>query len=136
MSTGENKALVRRMYELLNRKELNKYFVLLAPGYIEHFAGRDMSLKQAKELDTTFSAAFPDDTSTIEDMVAEGDKVAVRVTHRMTHKGEYMGLPATGKKIEGTVFAIFRIIGGKFTECWATTDNLNFMQQLGAIPPR
>jgi predicted ester cyclase len=134
MSIKENKALVRRMYELWNRKELDKYLEVFAPGYVEHYPDRDTSLEQVIESGTMFCVAFPDVTSTIEDMVAEGDRVAFRVTHRGTHKGDFMGIAPTGNKIEMTNTAIFRIAGGKCAECWATMDELRLMQQLGAIP--
>ena len=81
-----------------------------------------------------YFAAFPDASATIEDMVAEGDKVAVRVTWRATHKGEFMGITPTGKQIEMTNTLIFRIADGKLVENWATIDELRLMRQLGVIP--
>ena len=66
--------------------------------------------------------------------VAEGDKVAIRVTWRGTHKGEFMGIAPTGNKIEMTNTLIFRIAVGKLAENWATIDELRLMQQLGVIP--
>ncbi len=134
MSIKENKAIIRHAYELFNRRELDKYLEIFTPGYVEHYPDGDMSLKQVLESVTMFCGAFPDVTSTIEDMVAEGDKVAFRVTHRGTHKGDFMGIAPTGNKIEMTNTAIFRIAGGKLAECWPTMDNLRVMQQLGAIP--
>jgi steroid delta-isomerase-like uncharacterized protein len=122
------------MYELINRRELAAYFKLLAPGYVEHLTTGDMSLEQIKQLDAIMFAAFPDVTSTIEDMVAEEDKVAFRVTHRGTHKGEFMGIPPTGNKIEMTNTFIIKIATGKVAEGWATIDELRLMQQLGVIP--
>ena len=80
-------------------------------------------------------SAFPDMQATIEDMIAEGDKVAVRYTGTGTHKGELMGIPATGKQIAVTGIEIIRIAGGKMVERWEAFDNLSFMQQLGVIPP-
>jgi len=136
MSVKENKALVRQMYELLNRRELAAHFKLLAPEFVEHDNDRDMSLEQVKEYNTMFSAAFPDATSTIEDMVAEGDRVAYRVTWRGTQKGDFMGIPATGKKLEITNTTIVKLAGGKWSECWATVDDLRFLQQMGVIPKK
>ncbi len=80
------------------------------------------------------TAAFPDSVATIEDILAEGDKVAFRVTYRMTHQAKFMGIEPTGKKVTMTNAAIYRIAAGKVVEGWATIDNLHFMQQLGAIP--
>jgi steroid delta-isomerase-like uncharacterized protein len=134
MSVKENKALVRHVVELWNRKDMDTFFKLLAPEYIEHDNDRDMSLEQVKEYNTMFSTAFPDATSTIEDMVAEGDRVAYRVTWRGTQKGDFMGIPATGKKLEITNTTIVKLAGGKWSECWATVDDLRFLQQMGVIP--
>ena len=134
MSIKENKTLIRRVYELWNRKELDKYLEVFAPGYVEHYPDGDMPLKQVIESGTMFCVAFPDVTSTIEDMVAEGDKVAVLMTSRGTHKGEFLGIPPTGNKIEMRNTCIIRIANGKLAEWWGTLDGLSVMQQLGVIP--
>jgi predicted ester cyclase len=134
MSTKENKELLGRAYTLMNQKRLDSFFKLLAPDYIEHWTENDLSLEQAKEADTLFFKAFPDATATIEELVAEGDKVAIRVTWRGTHKGDFRGLAPTGKKAEMTNTGIYRIAKGKLAECWATVDSLRLMQQLGVIP--
>jgi len=133
MSIEENKALVRRVYELLNRGELDAYYELLAPEYVEHLTTGDMSLEQLEQFEAMFFAAFPDTNITIDDMVAEGDRVAVLVTWRGTHKGEFHGIAPTGKKVEMTNANIFRIDAGRCAEGWNVTD-MRFMQQLGVIP--
>lgn len=134
MSVEENKVLIRRMYDLLNQRQLDAYLDLIAPDAVAHFTDGDMSRDQEKRLDERWYAAFPDSVSTIEDLVAEGDKVAFRVTHRGTHKAEFMGIAPTGKEFEMTNTGIVRVAGGKVAELWATIDNLHFMQQLGVIP--
>jgi steroid delta-isomerase-like uncharacterized protein len=134
MSIKENKALIRRIYELANQKKVDAFFEFLAPEYVEHWTDRNLSREEAIEADTMFFKALSDLTATIEDLVAEGDKVAIRVTWRGTHKGELMGMSPTGKKAEMTNAGIYRIANGKIAECWATIDSLRFMQQLGAIP--
>ena len=134
MSVEENKALIRRMYELFNKRELDKYDEVFGPGYVEHYPGMDLSLEQVLKGGPAWLAAFPDVVSEIEDMIAEGDKVAYRVTHRGTHRGPYMGIAATGNKIQMTNTCIIRIASGRCAECWATMDNLNLMRQIGAIP--
>jgi steroid delta-isomerase-like uncharacterized protein len=134
MSIEENKELIRRIYDLWNRKDLEAVFKLHAPGYLEHSPERTMSLEEAKKFDAQFFQAFPDVISTIEDLIAEADKVAGRVTWRGTQTGEFMGIPPTGNKAEMTNTAIFRIAGGKLAEVWATIDELRFMRQLGVIP--
>ncbi|GAH49735.1 unnamed protein product, partial [marine sediment metagenome] len=77
-------------------------------------------------------ACFADIHCTVEDMVAEDDKVAVRWTWRGTHTGEYMGIAPTGKQVTMTGISILRIVGGKIVEEWDESDNLGFMQQLSA----
>jgi len=134
MNIEENKALVRHAFELMNRKELDTFFQLLDTGYVAHYAIGDFSLEQAKQFETMYFAAFPDAIATIEDILAEGDKVAIRVTWRGTHKGEFMNIAPTGNKIEMTNTIIFRIAVDKLAENWATIDELRLMQQLGVIP--
>jgi len=134
MPIKENKALVRLYYELWNRRDVTPILELFAPEYVLHLTDIDIFLKQEKQVDTDYLTAFPDVITTVDDIVAEGDKVAVRVTWRGTHLGDFIGIPPTGKTFEMTNTAIFRIADGKWAETWATVDNLGLMQQLGVIP--
>ena len=134
MSVEENKEVVRRFFELENQGNLDALFELLAPGYVSHYTTGDSSREQNKKSWPTLWTAFPDICFTMEHMVAEGDKVAFRETVTGTHKGEFMGIPPTGKKVETINTCIIRIADGKFAEGWATLDTLRLMQQLGAIP--
>jgi C-1 hydroxylase len=131
MPIEENKTLIRRVVELWNRRDLDAYFEVLAPEYIEHLPSGDVSLEHLKKYAGTFFTAFPDIKITIKDIVAEGDKVAVLVNWKATHKGEYMGIPATGKKINISVAMIIKIKAGKWVEFWNVTD-IRLAQQLGA----
>jgi steroid delta-isomerase-like uncharacterized protein len=133
MSKKENKVLVRRVVDLWNKQELEEFFQVLAPEYIEHLPTGDVSLEQLKNYAHTFFTAFPDIQITINDMVAEGDKVAVMVNWRATHRGEYMGIPPTGKKIDITVAFFTRIVAGRWVEFWNVTD-VGLIQQLGIMP--
>ncbi len=133
MSIEENKVLVRRIYELLNRKEFDASYKYFAPEFVFHSPDGDWSLVQVRQFDTIFYAAFPDMSVTIEDMVAEGDKVSVRVTYRGTHQREFMGIAPTGNKLNITNANTLRITDGKFVEGWNVTD-LRLMEQLGVIP--
>jgi steroid delta-isomerase-like uncharacterized protein len=133
MSTRENKVIVRRVVDLWNRREMKAFFKLCAPEYIEHLPSGDVSLEQLKKYAHTFFSAFPDIHSTLEQMGAEGDRVAILVNWKATHQGEYMGIPATGKKIDIPVACIIKIIGGRWVEFWNVTD-IRLAQQLGAIP--
>ena len=97
--------------------------------------GEDMrGTKDIKQFFSSFFSAFPDTHGTLEDIVVEGDKVAQRWTLTATHKGEFMGIPPTNKRITIQAIEIDRVVGGKFVECWERFDTLGFMQQLGAVP--
>jgi steroid delta-isomerase-like uncharacterized protein len=79
--------------------------------------------------------AFPDVKATVEDLMADGDKVVARVSYRGTHQGAFRGIPPTGKQIAVTGINIFRIANGKLVEHWGLTDRLAVLQQLGVVPP-
>ena len=97
----------------------------------------DQSLDQLKAGIPVLFSAFPDLKFTVEDMVAEGDKVAYRVTITGTHTGvPYMGVAASGKKIEMRNTSIKRIANGRLAESWGTLDTVSAMRQLGLIPTR
>ena len=130
MSLEENKSIVRRWIEAYNRRELD-FDAFIAPNYVDHSNKVDREgLKQLLNVGLT---AFPDWHETIEDIIAEGDKVWVWLSYTGTHKGDFMGLPPTGKKITSQAVDIYRIIDGKLAEYWNVTDNLNIFKQIGAI---
>jgi steroid delta-isomerase-like uncharacterized protein len=137
MSTEENKELVRRYQEAYNTNNMDALDEIVAPNLISHSLmpglapGRE-SLRQLQQLTL---AAFPDFHTTIEDLIAEGDKVVARCTTRGTHKGEFLGIPPSGKPFTFTWISIFRIADGKIVEHWGEEDALGWLQQLGAIPP-
>jgi steroid delta-isomerase-like uncharacterized protein len=135
MSRKDNKALVHHFVEFCNRRDLDAFFKILAPEYVEHLPTGDVSLEYLKKYAHTFFTASPDIKITIKEMVAEGDMVAVLLNWKATHRGEYMGIPATGKKIDISVFNLIKIKAGKWVEFWNVTD-VGLMQQLGAIPER
>ena len=87
-----------------------------------------------RDMVTMFRTAFPDLQVTVDDLIAEGDKVVARITAKGTHKGEFMGTPATNKQISMQEIHICRIAGGKIVEHWGLEDSLGMMQQLGMIP--
>jgi predicted ester cyclase len=126
VSLEENKALVRREQEELwnHTGNLDAAEELFAPEQ----AGA------ARQEATEFRQGFPDVVSTIEDLIAEGDKVAARWRARATHHGEYMGVPPTGKEVEFTGISVYRIEGGKIAESWSVEDELGLMRQIGAVP--
>jgi len=135
MSIKENKALILRFYDLFKRKGVDAGYELFAPEYILHSPTGDMSREQVKQFDTMLVPAFPDAICTINDMVAEGDKVAFRVNARGTHTGPFMSIAPTGKKVEMNNTYIAKIVGNKLVEQWGTTEFPLLMQQLGVMPP-
>jgi steroid delta-isomerase-like uncharacterized protein len=136
MSTEENKAVLRRYVEALNKQDLAGAFEFLAPDFVWHGTSvfPDMDLAGVKQLYTALFTAFPDAHSVLEDLIAEGDKVVARFSMRGTHQGDFMGIPPTGKQISMTGIWIDRIEDNRVVEGWGNTDDLGLMQQIGAIP--
>ena len=138
MSTENDKALVRRATEeAINRGNLalldelvSSDFVLHDPNYPQPVRGAE-GLKQYFQ---TFRSAFPDLHFTIEDIIGEGDTVAVRQTGRGTHQGELFGIPPTGKQVTVTAMIFHRFVNGKPVENWVNSDSMGMLQQLGVIP--
>ena len=139
MSALDNKALFRRWIEALNNGTWREAadavytttFVLhdpMAPP------GLPAGPQGMKDYVAPYFAAFPDLQFTVEDQIAEGDKVTTRYTGRGTHRGELMGIAPTGKHATATGITIFRIEEGKMAEMWDNSDILGLLQQLGAIP--
>jgi predicted ester cyclase len=136
MSTEENKTIVLKVYEFSTQKNVNSLNGFYDPGYIEHTRNGDVPLEKVQQTTAMFFKAFPDSNFTVENMVAEGDKVAYQVIIRGTHQGMYLGIPPTGNKIEMHDTSIKRIVNGKLAESWGTLDVFSLMQQLGVIPKR
>ncbi len=141
MSTETNKALVRRVTEEgWNQGKLAVFDELAAPDVVNHDPDRpDVRTREDyKRFVTEVRSEYPDLHFTIEDLIAEGDKVVVRSTFRGTNTGDIvmptMHVPATGKQVTMTGIGIFRFADGKFAECWFESDYLGLFQQLGLIP--
>jgi steroid delta-isomerase-like uncharacterized protein len=135
----QNKQLVRQFFEASDRQDAEMMDQLVSStNYSLHFSGMPpMNWNTNKEqFLAPFNKAFPDLRRNIVDMVAEGDKVAVSINVTGTYKGEFQGIPATGKQVSFTAMDILTIIDGKITEEWATADMMGLMQQIGAIPAR
>jgi steroid delta-isomerase-like uncharacterized protein len=135
----QNKQLVSQFFETLDRQDTEMMDQLVSStNYSLHFSGMppmDWN-ENKKEFLAPFTKAFPDLRRNIVDMVAEGDKVAVSINVTGTYKGEFQGIPPTGKQVSFTAMDILTIIDGKITEEWATADMIGLMQQIGAIPAR
>jgi steroid delta-isomerase-like uncharacterized protein len=127
----ENKAIVRRFIEAYNKRNLDEFDELLAPDYFDHTS--QVGPEGLKQLMKMAFKAFPDFHETIEDVIAEGDKVWVRITFTGTHTGEFMGIAPTGKMITTEMVDIFRIVNGKLAEYRDVNNNLDFLKKLGLI---
>jgi steroid delta-isomerase-like uncharacterized protein len=138
MSTENNKALVRRVYEeAINGGNLALFDELVSSDYVEHDPNYPQPVRGAegvKQYFQTFRSAFPDLHFTIEDIIGEGDTVAVRQTGRGTHQGELFGIPPTGKQLTVTAMIFHRFVNGKPVESWVNSDSMGMLQQLGVIP--
>lgn len=135
MSTEENKNIVRRFFEVGPSKgDLNEANKLLAPNFTLHVPlPCSPGVQGINEVIIACRTAFHDLNVTVEDMVAEGDKIVARFTAHGIHKGAFMGLPPTDKSISMTGIEIFRIEGGKINEIWGEANLFGLMQQLGIL---
>ncbi|MBM2826281.1 MAG: hypothetical protein HW403_345 [Dehalococcoidia bacterium] len=135
MSTEENKAIAINYYKEQDRLKGKLSEALTAPNYNAYInGGQPITRDGHEEMAAMFWAAFPDINQTVEETVAEGDKVAVRFTLRATHAGDFMGTPPTGKRIAVSGMGILRIVDGKVTEIREEFDEMGLMVQIGAIP--
>jgi steroid delta-isomerase-like uncharacterized protein len=135
MSEEQNKQVFRRVIEEgFNSGNLVALDELFSTTYQEHQFGLPPTLEGFKEDIHGLRAAFPDLKLTIEEIIAEGDKVWARMTARGTHRGQFMGLPPTGKSFAITVVDICRFENGKIVEHWGVPDRFHLMAQLGALP--
>jgi predicted ester cyclase len=139
MSAEENKAIVLRwfkaqssaIYDLATLDELTALdFVYHNPAYPEVRTHEERKQK----IIIGFTAVFPDIRYNIEDIIAEGDKVVLRYSFSGTHKGEFMGIPPTNKRVELTSICICRLADGKVAEMWVENNSLVFLLQLGVVP--
>jgi steroid delta-isomerase-like uncharacterized protein len=134
----ENKALARRWAEVvMNQRNLDAVDEIYASNFVGHDPAMPEDMRGvggAREFYSMYQSAFPDAEITIEDQVAEGDKVVTRWTGRGTHQGELLGVPPSGNRVEVSGVTISRIEGGKVVEEWDNYDALGMMQQIGAIP--
>lgn len=139
MSTEENKRVVRRIYEELwdARKLEVADEAISAEGYVNYDTGLTPapgSPEDFKGVVQMVTAAFPDNRHQVEEMIAEGNTVAARVTLTGTNESEFMGMPPTGKRIEVNEIHIYRLRDGKVVEHRVGRDDMGAMRQLGVIP--
>ena len=137
MSTKSNIALIRRLYREIDKGNEEVLADVFAADYVDHGpASTPTSLRglaALKEGFKRFAAAFEDSEHVIEDIFPSGATVVVRITGRGIHRGEYEGVPPTGKRVSMSGIAIYRIAHGKIVEEWSQADRLDFLRQLGAV---
>jgi len=132
----ENKALYRRWFdEVVNKRDLAVADEVLDHGYVLHFPGmpEPVDAEMHKQLLAAFHRGFSDWIETVEDVIAEGDRVVIRVVGRGTHDGEFQGIRPTGRTVVAEGIGIGRIAGGRIAESWAAYDALGMMRQLGVL---
>jgi steroid delta-isomerase-like uncharacterized protein len=131
-----NKAIIRRYRQAHNQNDMATLDEIVAADIISHngLPGLPAGREGGKIAHQGSLAAFPDGKTTSDDLIAEGDKVVERFTLVGTHKGDFLGIPATGKQVRVTGMSIFRIANGKIVEHWGENDGIGLMTQLGVLP--
>jgi predicted ester cyclase len=136
MTTDDNKALVQQFFEqVINQRNVAALDQFVPPGGgVNHTVPAGLP-QQGKQLLGLYLGAFPDGQVTVEDLLADGDKVVARISIRGTHQGAFRGIAPTGKQITLLGMHMFRIANGKLVEHWGLTDRLAVLQQVGVAPP-
>jgi steroid delta-isomerase-like uncharacterized protein len=137
--SADNKAIVRRLYEeVWNKRRIELVDEIISPSHALHdpnVSGSAIGPEAYKRQVTLFVTSFPDLRFSIEDVVAEKEKLVVAWTISGTHKREFMGIPATNKKVSFDGITINHIVNGKIMDSYVSWDALGMLQQLGAAPP-
>ena len=136
MPAEDAKAVIRRWLEAWNTQDLDAAEELLAPEFIRHDAKRPDVVGPPAERQHIAEdlAAFPDLHFEIEQLITEGDLVAARYRVQGTHRGEFLGIPGSGRQVTIQAAESYRLSGGKIAEQWVVMDVLGLLQQLGAVP--
>lgn len=137
MDIDQNKDIVRRMLdEGWNPNNPATFDTLLAEDFVNHdpVAPNVRSREDLKAFHASRVAAFPDQQTTVDDLIAEGDQVVKRWTFHGTHRGDFQGIPPTGKQVTIQGITIYRIDNARITEMWWGYDSLGVLQQLGVLP--
>ena len=136
--TAENKVVMSRFVEFINTGSEKLAEELISPDAVFHVPGRPEPLRGPAGYLAVIGmmrGGFPDIQWTLEEMIAEDDKVAARFTMRGTHQGSFFGVPPTGKTIAVQAMNFYRLSGGQFIEERGQPDLLGLLQQIGAVPP-
>ena len=130
--TERNKELIRRWIAFADSGFPGAFEDFIAADYIGHLGDTAMDRDQLERAERDFARAFPDMRHSIEDVIAETDRVVLRVTSRGTHQGEFQGIPPAHRRVEFTAIVIYRVSGRKIAETWGELDFLRLMRQLRA----
>lgn len=132
----QNKTFIRRLIEeVIGRGNFALVDEFVAEDYVGHSTSPELNTREGhKQFLVALRRAFPDLELIIEDQIAEGDQVVTRWTARGTHRAEFAGVPATGKRVVMNGIDIDRVANGKLVECWTKSDDLGLLKQIGAIP--
>ena len=133
---ADNATLVRRVFEeVINEGKFDTAKELIGPGYVNYsFPGVPPGPEGFMGVIGAFLAAFPDMKVTVQEVIADGDRVSTRGRMTGTHKGDFQGIPATGKSVDIGYIDVWRAEDGKLVENWVEMDRMGMMQQLGVIP--
>lgn len=144
MTTEDNKAIVQRAYlEGMNKNDMSVIREVFAPGYVNYFPagqGELQGIDEFVEALSSFLGAFSDLTFKVEDVLAEGDKVALRWSAVGVHTGDYAGIPpttivpATGRTISISATDIYQLADGQVVFEWNSLDGFDVLRQMGALP--
>ncbi len=135
MSVDENKVMSYvYINEMQNKQNLAIADEICTEDCVVHIGQNSFTRDEYRELVKSYSTSFTDHYTTIEDQIAEDDKVATRWITRFTHKGTFMGIPPTNRQVSVTGTSIYRFAEGKIVEVWINWDRLTLLQQLGVIP--
>ena len=136
VSTEQNKAVVLRWFQSFNDRDLAAEEAARSVDFAAHVPGIPVPLGSEgwTSFIAAFLAGFPDFRLVVEDMLAEGDRVAVRWTFRGTHAGEFLGVAPTGKPVSMSAIEVNRVADGRVVEHWVALDQLGLLHQLGAVP--
>jgi predicted ester cyclase len=132
--SDQNKRVVRRDFEELDRGRATP-IDLCAAGFTFHVAGfPPMDLEATKRFAAMFFTGLPDLSHPLDELIAEGDRVAFRCRYEGTHTADFMGVPASGRHISVGGVGVMRIANGRVAEFWVSPDRMSLMQQIGALP--
>ena len=134
--SAESKAVFQKFVDGLNAKDADAIGQIMSANFIDHDLppGQEPGIEGMVAMMRGFFAAFPDLKVTIDQLIAEGDLVAAAMTTEGTQTGDFMGIPASGKKISITEMHMVRVVDGKAVEHWGVSDAMGMMQQLGVMP--